>query len=59
MFQVFKIKPQDQLDVFEKVHDTFNIKLEMKKFAKTVINNFRREGHDPGRGCVKFFRKLL
>ena len=64
MLQLFKIKPQDQqyqLDVFEKVNDTFNLKLEMKKCAnnKAVIDNFRREGHVPGGGCVKFFRKLL
>ena len=64
MFRVFKIKPEDQkyqLDVFEKVNDTFNLKLEMKKFAnnKAVIDNFRRQGHVPGGCCVKFYRKLL
>ena len=62
--KVFKIKPEDQqyqLDVFEKVNDTFNLKLEMKKFAnnKAVIDNFRRQGHVPGGCCVKFYRKLL
>ena len=64
MFSVFKVKSKDQqykLDVFEKVKDTFQLKLEMKKFKdnEAVIDNFRRQGHVPGGGCVKFFRKLV
>ena len=64
MFICFKVKSEDQqyrLDVLEKVKDTFPLKLEMKKFKgnEAVIDNFRRQGHVPGGGCVKFFRKLV
>ena len=64
MFSLFNVKPQDQqyqLDVFEKVIDTFHFKLELKNFPnrEAVVDNFRRQGHVPGGGCVKFFRKLL
>ena len=64
MFECFKIKSENQqyqLEVLDKVKDTFPLKLEMKKFPndKAVIDNFRREGHVPGGGCVKFFRKLF
>ena len=64
MFTVFKVKPQDQqyqLDVSEKVKDTFPFKLELKKSPNTeaIIDNFRRYGHVQGGGCVKFYRKLF
>ena len=64
MFRVFKVDAEDQhyqLDVFEKVEDTFLLKLEMKKSKnhKEVIDNFKRKGYVPGGGCVKFFRKIL
>ena len=64
MFRVFNIKSEDQqyqLDVFDKVGETFKLKLEMKIFDENekVIENFRRQGHVPGGGCVKFFRKYL
>ena len=53
MFTVFKVKPQDQqyqLDVSEKVKDTFPFKLELKKSPNTeaIIDNFRRYGHVQG-----------
>ena len=64
MFEVFKIKSENQqyqLYLFDKVKDTFHLKLDMKKFPnnKSVIDNFKREGHVPEGGCVKFFRTLL
>ena len=64
MFECFKIiseNQQYQLEVLDKVKDTFPLKLEMKKFPndKAKIDNFKREGHVPGGGCVKFFRKLF
>ena len=64
MFSLFKVKSQDQqykLDVLEEVNDTFQLRLEMKKFKENeaVIDNFRRQGYVPGGGCVKFFRKLV
>ena len=64
MFRVFNVKSEDQqyqLDVFEKIEETFNFKLEMKIFEdnEKVIENFRRQGHVPGGGCVKFFTKYL
>jgi hypothetical protein len=63
MFICFKVKSEDQqykIDVLEKVKDTFPLKLEMKKFKgnEAVKDNFRRQGHVPGGGCVKFFRNL-
>ena len=64
MFECFKIKKENQqyqLDVLDKVKDTFPLKLEMKKLKndKAVLDNFRRQGYVPGGGCVKFFRKLF
>ena len=64
MFTVFKVKPgnqQYQLDVSEKVKDTFHFKLELKKFSNSeaIVDNFRRQGHVQGGGCVKFFRNFL
>ena len=64
MFLAFNVKPEDQqyqLTVLEREKETFNFKLEMKKFANAedVVNNFRRQGHVPGGGCIKFFRKYL
>ena len=64
MFLAFNMKPEDQqyqLTVLEREEETFNFKLEMKKFANAedVVNNFRRQGHVPGGGCIKFFRKYL
>ena len=64
MFRVFKVNAEDQhyqLDVFEKVEETFQLRLEMKNFKnhKEVIDNFKRQGCVPGGGCIKFFRKFL
>ena len=64
MFLVFNVKPEDQQyqhSVLEHEKETFNLKLEMKKFANTedVVNNLRIYGHVPGGGCIKFFRKYL
>ena len=66
MFQVFKVNSEDQqyqLDVDEKINESFKVKLEMKKFKnlKAVIDNFRRQGYVKGGGCVKFenIRKIL
>lgn len=64
MFRVFEVKAEDQqyqLDVVDKVNENFQLKLEMKNFEnnENVIENFRRQGHVPGGGCVKFFRKYL
>ena len=64
MFRVFNVKSEDQqyqLDVIDKVKETFQLKLEMKTFENNekVIDNFRRQGHVPGGGCVKFYRKYL
>ena len=47
MFSVSKVKSDDQqyqLAVFEKVKETFEVKLEMKKFEdnENVTDNFRR-----------------
>ena len=64
MFLAFNVNPEDQqyqLTVLERENETFNFKLEMKKFANNedVVTNFRRQGHVPGGGCIKFFRKYL
>ena len=64
MFHVFKVSSEDQqyqLDLLEKVKETFQLRLEMKNFKdiEKVIDNFRRQGHVQGGGCVKFFRKFL
>ena len=64
MFWVFKVDAEDQhyqLDVFEKVEETFQLRLEMKKSEnhKEVIDNFKRQDYVPGRGCAKFFIKIL
>jgi hypothetical protein len=66
MFKVFKVSTEDQqyqLDVEEKVKESFLVKLEIKKSKnlKTVIDNFRREGYVKGGGCVRFqnIRKIL
>ena len=64
MFRVFNVKLGDQqyqLEVLDKVKETFQLKLEMKNFENNekVIENFRRQGHVPGGGCVKFYRKYL
>ena len=50
-----------QLDVIEKAEETFQLKLEMNSVENNekVIDNFRRQGHVPGGGCVKFYRKYL
>ena len=49
MFCVFDVKSEDQqyqLDVIDKVKETFQLKLEMKTFENNekVIDNFRRRG---------------
>ena len=64
MFHVFKVNSEDQqyqLDVLEKLKETFQLRLEMKNFKdnEKVIDNFRRQGDVQGGGCVKFFRKFL
>jgi hypothetical protein len=64
MFHVFKENSEDQqyqLDVLEKVKETFQLRLEMKKFRdnEKVIDSFIRQGHVQAGGCVKFFRKFL
>ena len=64
MFRVFNVKSEDQqyqLDVIDKVKETFQLKLEIKTFENNekVIGNFRRQGHVLGGGCVKFYRKYL
>ena len=64
MFRVFKVNAEDQhyqIDVFEKVEETFQLRLEMKNFKnhKEVIDNFKRQGCVPEGGCVKFIRKFL
>ena len=66
MFRVFEARPEEQqyqLDVLEKRKESFPVKLEnMKsKNLKAIIDNFRREGHVQGGGCVKFLqvRKIV
>ena len=64
MFRVFNVKSEDQqyqLDVIDKAKKTLQLKLEMKTFENNekVIENFRRQGHAPGGGCVKLYRKYL
>ena len=64
MFRVFKVESNDRqykLNVSERSKKTFPFKIEIKKSkdVETVLNNFSRQGHVPGGGCVKFFRKLL
>jgi hypothetical protein len=64
MFRVFEVESKHQqykLDVFEKISESFPIKIEIMKSknVESVMDNFRREGHVKGGGCVKFFRKWL
>ena len=64
MFSVCNVKSENQqyqFDVVVKVKETFQLKLEMKTFENNekVIDNFRRQGHVLGGGCVKFYRKYL
>ena len=60
----FKVESKDQqyhLNVFEKESESFSIKIEImkSKYVESVMDNFRREGHVKGDGCVKFFRKQI
>ena len=53
MFHVFNVKLEDQqyqLDVLDKVKETFQLILEMERFVNNekVIENFRRQGHVTG-----------
>ena len=64
MFRVFKIVSKDQqyqLDVLERVNENFPMKIEIKKskHVESVMENFRRQGHVKGGGCVNFFRKYF
>ena len=66
MFRVFEVMSEDQkyqLDVLEKYNDTFEVKIKIMKSknVKAMIDNFRRNGHVRGGGCVKFLnvRKIL
>ena len=64
MFRVFEIESEDQqyqLDVLESVNENFPMKIEIKKskHVESVMENFRRQGHLKGGGCVKFFRKYI
>ena len=66
MFHVFESSNENQqyqLDVQEKISESFPLKLEMMKSnsLKAIIDNLRREGFVKGGGYVKFFqvRKVL
>ena len=64
MFRVLDVEPKDQsykLDVFQRTNEHFPIKIEIMKSknVKAVMDNFRRQGHVKGGGCVKFYQKFL
>ena len=64
MFRVFDVEPKEQfykLDIFERTNENFPMKIEImkSKSVKAVMDNFRRQGHVEGGGCVKFFQKYL
>ena len=64
MFRVFDVEPKEQfykLDIFERTNENFPMKIKIMKsiYVKSVMDNFRRQGHVKGGGCVKFFQKHL